>query len=116
MNVLLTPAYCQDSVKPVMHGPGDLVIGRGMHCGMQILAPDISRSHCRLHVDDDHVTVYDLESRNGTFINGKRVYGRGELRHEDILGLGSTMLVVELRRDDGEAPRSPLSSGSSVVR
>lgn len=99
MNVLLSPAYCLDSLKPRQHSKGELLIGRGNHCGMQILSPDVSRSHCRVHIDDEQVVVYDLESRNGTFVNGQRVEGRRELQDADILGLGSTLLVVELRCD-----------------
>ena len=116
MWVILTPAYCRESVKPVMHGKGELVIGRGNHCGMQILVPDMSRSHCRLRVRDDEVTVYDLESRNGTFVNGERIYDERRLENADLLGLGSTLLVVELRGDDDPPTGSSAARGSSTVK
>jgi pSer/pThr/pTyr-binding forkhead associated (FHA) protein len=115
MKVILTPAYCVDSIKPVMHGAGNLLIGRGNHCGMQILAPDISRSHCRLQVEEEQVIVFDLESRNGTFVNGERVRGSRRLENADILGLGGTMLVVELQEDDCENQWPPLKTGSSAI-
>jgi pSer/pThr/pTyr-binding forkhead associated (FHA) protein len=100
MWVVLLPVYCQDSVKPVMHGQGDLVIGRGNECGMQILCPDMSRQHCRLRIHDDEVKVCDLQSRNGTFVNGERIREERRLANADVLGLGSTLLVVELRSDE----------------
>jgi pSer/pThr/pTyr-binding forkhead associated (FHA) protein len=114
MRVTLTPAYCPDSVKPVSRSDCEFLVGRGNHCDMQILVPDISRSHCRIRVGDQGATVRDLESRNGTYINGRRVTGEHTLQHGDILGLGTTMLVVDIRGDDcDEAPAAEVRASLS---
>ena len=98
MYVSLIPAYCVDSIKAVNVSGHDFLIGRGKHCHMQIVTPDISRTHCRIRVEEI-VTVRDLESRNGTFVNGQRIQGEHLLQPGDVLGLGSTLLVVEIRTE-----------------
>jgi pSer/pThr/pTyr-binding forkhead associated (FHA) protein len=102
MQVILTPAYCADSIKGATITGGDFLIGRGKNCHMQICVPDMSRTHCRIHLGAV-ATVRDLESRNGTFVNGHRIGGEHLLNNGDVLGLGSTMLVVEIRPDAADA-------------
>lgn len=51
-----------------------------------------SRQHARIDVRDDGVTVTDLESRNGTFVNGQRIH-EAFLHDGDALRVGSTLLV-----------------------
>jgi pSer/pThr/pTyr-binding forkhead associated (FHA) protein len=114
MKVTLTPAYCKESIKPVIWDAGTYLIGRGNHCAMQILVPDVSRSHCRIRVTDDRATIRDLESRNGTFINGERVLGERTLQHADVLGLGTTLLTVDIREDDCDL--QPFSQPESARR
>lgn len=52
---------------------GDTVIGRGQDAGILVEDESISRRHLSFHVDGPHVEVHDLESTNGTFVNGRRV-------------------------------------------
>ncbi|MEQ8785710.1 MAG: FHA domain-containing protein [Pirellulaceae bacterium] len=99
MQVILTPAYCVDSIKGATISGGAFLIGRGKHCHLQICVPDMSRSHCRIHVGAVP-TVRDLESRNGTFVNGHRIRGEHLLNDGDVLGVGSTMLVVQIRTEE----------------
>lgn len=49
------------------------LIGRGQSCQMRLKSESISRKHCILVVRKGKVLVQDLNSRNGTFINGNRV-------------------------------------------
>src|SRR5205807_8581908 len=55
----------------------------------------VSRRHCLISVHDGYVTVEDLDSVNGTFVNGKRVAGREVLRPGDHLGIGALRFVIE---------------------
>src|SRR4051794_4210115 len=50
-----------------------LVVGRGLTSDIAIYDPTISRRHAELTVGTDAVQVKDLDSSNGTFINGVRV-------------------------------------------
>lgn len=70
-------------------------LGRAFGCNVRIPASDISRLHCRLHVENGLVMVEDLESVNGTFVNGTRVRDTEIVRPGDRLSLGSLTFVVE---------------------
>jgi pSer/pThr/pTyr-binding forkhead associated (FHA) protein len=48
----------------------DVVIGRSTECSLRIASGEISRKHCKLTVIESGVLVRDLESANGTWING----------------------------------------------
>ncbi len=51
--------------------PGeDLVIGRDESCQLRLASTDVSRRHCAIKFDQSQVTVTDLGSRNGTFVDG----------------------------------------------
>jgi predicted TIM-barrel fold metal-dependent hydrolase len=64
--------------------------------------PDISREHARVARNvDGQLEVSDLDSRNGTFVNGARV-SASSLSPGDVIQLGSTTLEVVFR------PHSPL--------
>lgn len=48
-------------------------IGRSPSCDIQLIAPGISKEHAVIEVRDDRVYLTDLQSSNGTFINGVRI-------------------------------------------
>jgi CheY-like chemotaxis protein len=56
----------------------------------------VSRKHVSITAKDNRVTLTDLGSANGTFINGERIAANAEhrLRHGDLLGLGQFNLQV----------------------
>ncbi len=75
--------------------PGDVrTVGRATGADFIVDAPLISRVHCRLTaLADGGLEVRDLDSTNGTFINGKRVQ-TGRLASGDRLGVGRVELVA----------------------
>jgi hypothetical protein len=72
--------------------PPSLVIGRGADAHLRLADTGISRRHAELLVDDDRVTLVDLQSTNGTLVNGARV-DRAELHDGDRISLGTTVVV-----------------------
>jgi len=54
----------------------------------------VSREHARLSSYDGVVYVEDLRSRNGTFLNGRRVTEAIEVREGDEIDVGTTRIVV----------------------
>jgi pSer/pThr/pTyr-binding forkhead associated (FHA) protein len=61
----------------ILAEPGDYVIGRAPDCGIKIPADechiDVSRHHCVLEIQPEHIQVRDLGSLNGTFVNGEKI-------------------------------------------
>jgi pSer/pThr/pTyr-binding forkhead associated (FHA) protein len=85
-------------------------IGRARGSGVRIPSSEVSRQHCVLRVEDGLVTVEDLDSVNGTFLNGEAVVGCRVVRPGDRLHVGPVTFVVEYEltpaaleklRDDG---------------
>lgn len=52
---------------------GSAKIGRGTHCEVKLASASVSKEHAQVHVTDDKLIIADLNSRNGTFVNGVRV-------------------------------------------
>ncbi len=69
-------------------------IGRSKDVGVAVNDPEVSRQHARLSSYDGVVYVEDLRSRNGTFLNGRRVTEAIEVREGDEIDIGTTRLVV----------------------
>jgi pSer/pThr/pTyr-binding forkhead associated (FHA) protein len=84
----------------------ELVIGRGVSGeGRLSDDADLSRRHARIARDArGRVTIEDLGSANGTFVNGQRVRGRQALNVGDSVQVGSTTLQLT---EVGRAPAPP---------
>jgi two-component system response regulator GlrR len=69
----------------------------GSHAGNEIVIDDssISRSHCELRVEQGHVRIHDLDSTNGTVLDGVRVIA-GYVRDGSTLQLGRSTLRVAI--------------------
>jgi hypothetical protein len=76
-------------------GPCPLVIGRTHEADVVLGDPEVSRRHARLECENGIVYVRDLESSNGTFLNGRRVNEAIEVRRGDEIDVGTTRLTVE---------------------
>jgi predicted component of type VI protein secretion system len=78
-------------------------IGRMEDNNFPIAEPSVSSHHCEILLRDNQVVVRDLNSTNGTFINGEPVIKETVLRPGQTLRLGS----VELRLENGAPPPAP---------
>jgi DNA-binding NtrC family response regulator len=67
----------------------------GRKAQVEVADPRLSRAHCRVTRVPEALRVEDLESRNGTFINGRRVT-RDYLAPGSVLRLGETLLVFDV--------------------
>jgi DNA-binding winged helix-turn-helix (wHTH) protein len=61
----------------------EVVLGREDHCDIVLRERQISREHIKLLHKDGHYFVQDLNSRNGTWVNGKKLEGTQELYDND---------------------------------
>jgi hypothetical protein len=70
------------------------VLGRGKTSDVIIPADDVSRTHAVFWREAGTAWVGDLESSNGTFVNGERVHGPTPVVEGDLLTLGRTEFVI----------------------
>lgn len=71
---------------------GVVVIGRGATAQLTVADSSVSREHARCEIVGGAVSIEDLGSSNGTFINDKRLDAKTVLRDGDILRLGAVHL------------------------
>ncbi len=69
-------------------------IGRSKDAAIALHDSEVSRRHARLTSHDGIVYVEDLQSSNGTFLNGRRVTEAIEVREGDEIDVGATRIVV----------------------
>jgi two-component system cell cycle response regulator len=68
------------------------VLGRARGVDIRIDCHGVSRIHARVTRRGDHVTVEDLGSRNGTWLENTRLYGRQRLIEGQRIRIGDTVL------------------------
>lgn len=86
--------------------PGEYVLGRSTLCDLPISDLTISRRHARLVVRDATIEVADLDSRNGTFIQGVRTtVGTVSVGHE--LRFGRIAFLVDKMNISAPVPDVP---------
>lgn len=71
------------------------ILGRRRDCELRIPTRDVSRQHCELAISGSTLTVRDMGSSNGTFVNGKRV-AETELSAGDRLRVGPVTFLVQI--------------------
>ena len=75
--------------------PGNIkTVGRAPRADFILDAALVSRIHCRLTAGATELEVLDLESTNGTYVNGERTE-RAKLKTGDRLGVGRVELTIE---------------------
>jgi hypothetical protein len=90
--VILQP---ESAVRRVALPAGALTIGRAPPSALLLEGADVSRTHCRIDVDGDDVSVTDLNSTNGTFVNNKRLAETAMLPHGALLRIGAYIMTCE---------------------
>jgi adenylate cyclase len=81
--------------------PAATTIGRTKENDVFVLDKSMSRHHARIECEGDRAYVVDLESKNGTTLNGNRVTGRREVAPGDTIRCGDVVFQLS-----GDGPRS----------
>src|SRR5579864_7109847 len=76
----------------------ELSLGRDASNGLPINDPSVSRRHCLIHREGGGFKLRDLESRNGTLVNGETVTDRW-LHHLDEIAVGDSVFRFMLDDD-----------------
>lgn len=81
----------------------EFIIGRGEGVNLRPKSDLISRHHCAVLLEDGQAFINDLDSRNGTFLNGEQIKGKVKLQIGDLLRVGR--LQFEILIDHGSPAR-----------
>lgn len=70
----------------------ELFLGRSDECAVVLKAQAVSRKHSRIFKEGPFYCVEDLNSTNGTFVNGIKINEKTALAHRDTIGAGSARI------------------------
>jgi len=76
---------------------GEHIAGRDAECALVIDGTTVSRRHARITVAAGAATIEDLDSTNGTHVNGTRISAPTRIVPGSDFALGSEVLRVQLR-------------------
>jgi pSer/pThr/pTyr-binding forkhead associated (FHA) protein len=72
-----------------------VVVGRRRDCDLRIPLMAVSRRHCQLSQNEDTLKIRDLGSRNGTYVNNKRI-DEATLRSGDYITIGPLTFMLQI--------------------
>lgn len=75
---------------------GENVVGRALDASARVESATVSRWHARVVLAAGSATIEDLGSKNGTYLNGRRVSGPATVVNGDAISLGSVRLVFRV--------------------
>ncbi len=109
----------ESAVRRVALAQGPLTIGRAPPSALLLESAEVSRTHCRIDVDDDGVSVTDLNSTNGTLVDNKRLSGTAPLPHGALLRIGNYVLTCEyqsvLQSEEADSTQRKTSFGGVAM-
>lgn len=77
----------------------EIILGRSSESDVTLIDPILSRRHCRVDLTSKPFKVFDLESANGSFINGNEITS-SSIFNGDKLNIGDTVLVLVIPEED----------------
>jgi pSer/pThr/pTyr-binding forkhead associated (FHA) protein len=114
--------HSMSSETPIGEWGGDLmidsfpfVVGRNPECCCHLRDPLISRYHCSFFLQGEQVWVQDMNSCNGTYVNGRLALLPHVLRDGDRLCLASLEFRVELRPGEADSSGRRLHNGQQAA-
>jgi pSer/pThr/pTyr-binding forkhead associated (FHA) protein len=90
------------------------LIGRDRQCHIRPHCQLVSQLHCAIAAWAGKVRVRDLQSRNGTFINGKPIHGEVVVKDGDQLQIGSLIFAFAIKEDGIPVP-APIQDEGEVA-
>src|ERR1043165_4118337 len=92
---------------PYPLGMNWVTIGRSEDNNFQIVEISVSSRHCEVRFRDNELTVRDLQSTNGTYIDGKKI-SEGVLRPGQKLRLGDVELQLDVSKPPAKVSSTPM--------
>lgn len=86
------------------------IVGRRRDCNLCIPSSEVSRRHCLLQFQDGYLTIEDLNSINGTFLNEQRIGDKNVVYPGDRLTIGPVHFTVQYELSPEARERLQVSS------
>lgn len=97
--------------RAVILGEGDVVLGRSPYSTLAVDQGTVSRVHAMFRKAGDGVELVDLDSSNGTFVNGRRISAPTSVKAGDEIKIGTQRVFL-----DAMAIRSTIDTGRIVIQ
>jgi hypothetical protein len=91
----------QDDIRVIAIRVSPFRIGRDREMDLSIASPTVSRIHAEIVAHDGRLRLRDLSSRNGTYVNGRRVRGSMIIDSDAIMQFASVPFRVCLMPETG---------------
>lgn len=91
------------------------LIGRSEECHIKPQSDAVSRRHCVLIVGENDVVIRDLNSRNGTVVNGEKVTGEVVLIDGDVIKIGPLEFEVAIEQTVSKPKRPKVNDIKEIV-
>ncbi len=89
MEAALIPVVGMEGIDEIpLHPNGPMVMGRSEGATVQLPHSKVSRVHCRISFENGFYTIEDLDSKNGTWVNNRRIH-KAILFHHDRITVGN---------------------------
>ena len=96
--------YPQTAFQQIPLTRGKTVLGRGTEADIRLDDEMISRKHCELAWDGNRMTIRDLDSLNGTFVDGAAITNHPKtINSENRLQIGKMVLKIDFKDPSEEA-------------
>jgi predicted component of type VI protein secretion system len=86
----------------------ETIVGRRRDCDLCIPSAEVSRRHCIIRYTNGQLSIEDLDSANGTYVNGQRLTGKQAVRHGDRVQIGPLTFRAQLGAEE------PAAAGNDV--
>ena len=76
--------------------PGDNIVGREPDAQVHLDHPSVSRRHAMISIEANQMTLRDMKSRNGTFLDGRRIDAPTPIADGAVIGAGPIVLTFHV--------------------
>lgn len=80
----------------------DMVVGRHANADIVLDKQEVSRQHAGIGLNDAGIYIVDLNSSNGTFVNGEQISGEYQLKHGDHVRFADIEFKISQQDDNAE--------------
>jgi predicted component of type VI protein secretion system len=96
MDVILKVIEGAKSGAKIAVKKSEFLIGRSQTCHLCAGSSAVSRKHCAIIRTDSRVAIKDLDSRNGTYVNGQKIAAETELASGDEIIVGPLKFLITI--------------------